>query len=61
MMNRRLVVSQTDRKIAGVCGGLAEYFDLKASNLRLAFIVCALLGGSSILIYIILALIMAER
>ncbi|MEY8461948.1 PspC domain-containing protein [Streptococcus merionis] len=60
-MNKRLVVSQTDRKFAGVCGGLAEYFGMRSENVRLAFIIGAFLGGSAIAIYIILAFAMADN
>ncbi|MGT2785284.1 PspC domain-containing protein [Streptococcus merionis] len=59
-MNKRLVLSRTDRKIAGVCGGLAEYFGMKSDNVRLGFVVGALLGGGAIALYIILAIVMSE-
>ncbi|MBM9832296.1 PspC domain-containing protein [Enterococcus faecalis] len=60
-MNKRLVVSKTDYKIAGVCGGLAEYFGMKSDNVRLGFIVGALLGGSAIAIFIGLIFVMADN
>jgi phage shock protein C len=47
-VGRRLVRSATDVKIAGVCGGLAEYFDLDATLVRVAFIVLAVLPGACI-------------
>jgi phage shock protein C len=49
---RKLVRSSTDRKLAGVCGGLAEYFNLDPTLIRVLFIVLAVLGGSGIIIYL---------
>ena len=54
---KRLYRSRTDYKIAGVCGGLAEYFGVDSTWVRLIFILFLLAGGSSILIYIIFWLI----
>ncbi|MGT2756881.1 PspC domain-containing protein [Streptococcus ovuberis] len=59
-MNKKLVVSRTDRRFLGVCGGLAEYFGMKSENVRLGFIIGAFFGGTAIGIYIVLAIIMAE-
>ena len=50
---KKLYRSRTDRMLAGVCGGLAEYFDLDATLIRLVFIVAALLGGHGVLAYLI--------
>jgi phage shock protein C len=49
---RKLYRSRTDRKLAGVCGGLAEYFNLDPTLIRVLFIVLAVLGGSGIIIYL---------
>jgi len=51
---KSLTRSQSDRLIAGVCGGLAEYFNLDSTLIRFLFIAIILLGGSGILIYLIL-------
>lgn len=48
---KRLWRSRRDRKIAGVCGGLGEYFGLDPVWVRVAFIVFLLLGGSALLVY----------
>jgi phage shock protein C len=40
--------------IAGVCGGLAKYFSVDPAVVRLAFVVFALAGGASVLLYIVL-------
>jgi phage shock protein C len=50
----RLFRSGTDKVIAGVCGGLAQYFNIDPALVRLAFVVFALVGGASVLLYIVL-------
>lgn len=50
----------TNRMVAGVAGGLAEYFDVDPTLIRALFVIVTLLGGSGVLIYIILWLIMPE-
>lgn len=57
-MKRKLYKSMTDKKISGVCGGIAEYFDFDSTVVRLAWILFTLLGGSGIIAYIIAALVM---
>ncbi len=52
-MAKRLYRSVENRKIAGVCGGLAEYFDIDPVIIRLAWVVFTLIGGAGILAYII--------
>src|SRR4029450_10880441 len=49
--------SRSTRQIAGVCGGLAEYFNMDATLLRVLFIVLAVLGGSGIVLYLALWII----
>jgi phage shock protein C len=55
---KRLIRSESNKVIAGVCGGLGEYFDIDPTIVRLVFIVFALAGGPGILAYIIMWLIM---
>ena len=50
----RLYRSATDKVVGGVCGGLAAYFRLDPLIVRLAFVVFALAGGASVLLYIVL-------
>ena len=57
---RRLTLSVTDKKFAGVCGGLAEYFGVDATLVRLISVVLTLLGGSGLLIYGIAWIIMPK-
>lgn len=61
MNGKKLYKSVTDKKIAGVCGGIAEYFNVDATLIRLAWVLFSLLGGSGLLAYIIAALIMPEQ
>jgi len=61
MEPKRLYRSLTDRKIAGVAGGLAEYFDTDPLLLRLAFVVLALAGGGGVLLYFILWIVTPEK
>lgn len=59
-MNKRLTKSNTDKKICGVCGGLAEYFGVDSTWVRLAAVVLVLGWGSGLLAYIVAALVMPE-
>jgi len=56
-VTNRLYRSQTDRMVAGVCGGLAKYFNIDPTVIRLIFVVLALAGGPGVLLYLILWLI----
>lgn len=57
---KKLYRSRRDRKIFGVCGGIAEYFNIDATLVRLGLVVLVALGGSGVLAYIVAALIMQE-
>lgn len=56
----KLYRSKTDRKIAGVCGGIGEYFNIDPVIIRLIFVAVCLAGGSGILAYIICAIVIPE-
>lgn len=58
---RRLHLSRTERKIAGVCGGLAEYLEIDPIFFRVMFVVLAFLGGIGIVLYVALWLVMPEE
>jgi phage shock protein C len=47
-----------DKKIAGVCGGVARYFDLDSSLVRAIWLLCVLLAGTGLLVYLILWIVM---
>ncbi len=53
--------SETNRVIGGVAGGLAEYLDVDPTLIRLAFIIITLAGGSGVLLYIILWLVIPSQ
>jgi len=57
-MTRRIYRSSRDRMIAGVAGGLAEYFDIDPVLTRAGFVILTLSGGLGILTYIVLWIIM---
>lgn len=57
---KRLYRSESDKVIAGVCAGLAQYFDIDPVLVRVAFVLLALLGGPGILLYIILWIVIPE-
>ena len=58
---KRLERSRSDRMLAGVCGGLARYFELSPALYRVGFVVLTLLGGAGILIYLAAALVIPEE
>ncbi len=60
MSESRLTRSNTDKIIAGVCGGLAEYLEIDPVLVRLAFIVLFFASGIGIPIYIILWIVMPQ-
>lgn len=60
-MNKKLYKSDTDKKISGVCGGIAEYFEIDSTIIRLAWVAFTVLGGSGIIAYIIAALVMPKK
>lgn len=55
---KRLYRSRQDRKIAGVCGGLADYFEIDPTWMRLLFLLLFVFGGSSFLVYLIMWIVM---
>ena len=61
MSGKKLYKSSTDKKIAGVCGGIAEYFGIDSTLVRLGWVLFSLLGGSGLLAYLIAALIMPDQ
>jgi phage shock protein C len=57
---RKLYRSRNQRMLAGVCGGLAEYFNLDATLIRVLFLVLAVFGGSGLVIYVVMWLIVPD-
>lgn len=60
-MNKKLYRSGTDKMISGVCGGLAEYFDIDATLIRIGWVVLVFMLGTGILAYLICALIIPHK
>ncbi len=58
---RKMRLSTLDSKIAGVCGGLGEYFNLDPLLFRIAFVVLAFTTFPSVLAYLILWLVMGNN
>ena len=58
---RKLYRSKTNRQLAGVCGGLAEYFNLDATLIRILFVVLAVLGGSGLVLYVAMWIIVPKE
>ncbi len=54
---RKLYRSRKNKIFGGVCGGLGEYFDIDPTWVRLLFVLFLILGGSGILIYVLMWLI----
>lgn len=59
-MKKKLYKSNTDKKLCGVCGGIAEYFDVDSTVIRLLWVIFTLAGGSGLIAYIIAAIIMPD-
>ena len=59
-MEKKLYRSKTERKLAGVCGGLAEYFNMDVSLMRLITVLVALFS-IGVLAYIVAALVIPEK
>ncbi|MFZ2323966.1 MAG: PspC domain-containing protein [Ignavibacteriaceae bacterium] len=60
-MYKKLYRSVTDKMIGGVAGGIAEYFDIDPAIVRLIFVLAVIFGGSGILAYIILWIIIPQK
>jgi len=60
-MEKRLYKSSIDKKLAGVCGGIAEYFGLDSTLVRIGYAALIVFAGTGLLLYIICALVMPDR
>lgn len=59
-MKKRLFKSNDNKKLCGVCAGIAEYFDIDPTLVRLAWVAFTILGGSGIIAYIIAAIVIPD-
>ena len=60
-MKKKLYKSSSDKKLDGVCAGIAEYFEIDSTVVRLAWVIFSCLGGSGLLAYIICAIVMPRK
>jgi phage shock protein C len=60
-MAKRLYRTENNRVIAGVCGGVAEYFDWDPSFVRIIFAFIFLIGGCGLLLYLIMWLVVPPK
>ncbi len=60
-MKKRLYRIEQGKMIAGVCGGVAEYFDVDPTLVRLAWIIFCACGGSGILAYLVAAIVIPRQ
>lgn len=58
---KKLVKNQDNRIICGVCSGIADYFDMDPTVIRLLWVVFSLLGGCGVIAYIIAAIIIPQE
>jgi phage shock protein C len=57
---RKLYRSRTQRMVAGVCGGLAEYFNVDTTVIRVLFLVLTLFGGSGLVVYVVMWILVPD-
>lgn len=60
-MEKRLYKSNVDKKLDGVCAGIAEYFNIDPTVIRLLWVLATLFVGSGIIAYIIAAIVMPRK
>ncbi|MBQ3542624.1 MAG: PspC domain-containing protein [Oscillospiraceae bacterium] len=60
-MEKKLYRSNTNKKIAGVCAGLAEYLNIDPTIIRLIWALVSLFAGAGIIAYLVCALVIPEK
>lgn len=60
-MKKKLYRSSTDKKLAGVCGGVAKYLDMDPTVIRLLWILVSLFAFAGVVAYVICAFVMPEE
>ena len=60
MEGKKLYKSSTDKKIAGVCGGIAEYFNIDVNIVRICAVLIGCAGGAGVIAYIAAAMLLPE-
>ena len=57
---KKLYKSNTQKMVSGVCGGIAEFFDVDPTIVRILFVIFGFGGGSGFLLYLLAAVIMPD-
>ena len=60
LVRKKLHKSRHNKMIAGICGGIGEYFDIDPTLIRLGWVLFCAMGGSGFVAYIIAAIIIPE-
>jgi phage shock protein PspC (stress-responsive transcriptional regulator) len=60
-MEKKLYKSNTDKKVCGVCGGIAEFFGIDSTIIRLILVLAVLCAGCGVVAYIAAALVMPDK
>lgn len=60
-MNKRLYKSRTEKKLGGVCGGIAQYFDIDPTIVRLAWLVAVFCAGGGLIAYLIAYVVIPQE
>ncbi len=60
-MEKKLYRSESDRMVGGVCGGLAEYFSIDSTIVRLIFVLIGVYGRTGLALYIILWIVIPTQ
>ena len=60
-MEKKLYRSKTEKKIAGVCGGMAKFLNIDVTIVRLIWAIVVVCGGAGLLAYLICALVIPEE
>jgi len=61
MHDKKLYRSNTNYMLAGVCGGVGEFFNIDPTLVRLGWVIFSALGGSGVLAYIVAAIIIPKE
>lgn len=61
MNSKKIYRSTQDKKLLGVAGGLAEYFEIDSSLIRIGFALLSIMGGSGLLIYLIMGIVIPTK
>ena len=60
-MEKKLYRSKTEKKIAGVCGGIAKYLNIDVTIIRLIWAIVSVFAGTGLIAYLVCALVIPEE